>query len=327
MPSVNEPRVSVIIPVRDRRALLRRALDALSAQSLAEHEVIVVDDASTDGSGEEAERDAAAGRPVRLVRTSGGSSGAARDRGVAEARAPYLAFTDSDCVPEPDWLERGVAALDEGADLVQGYTDPLRPVAPLERSIWVTREDGLYATCNLFLRRSAYDRAGGFVESAAALPFRSGSGGLAIAFGADSLLGWRVRRSGSAVFHSEVVVKHHVFPPDVRDTVTRAWMAHGFPPLVREAPELRTTLLRRRVLLGDGRRLWLYGAAALLASEHRLSAAAALSVWTAMHARRVHRHAPNRRELARVLAVELARDAVTATALVVGSVRAKTIVL
>src|SRR6184192_3840487 len=65
-------RVSVVVPVRNRRRLLRRLLDALAAQTFDDFEVIVVDDGSTDGSVQEAEIDRASGRPVRPLGTPAG---------------------------------------------------------------------------------------------------------------------------------------------------------------------------------------------------------------------------------------------------------------
>jgi glycosyltransferase involved in cell wall biosynthesis len=153
------PRVSVIVPVRDRRELLGKLLDCLAVQTVTDHEVIVVDDASTDGSEQEAECRARSGQPIVVLAGAGNGAVEARCLGVAEARADVLAFTDSDCQPAPNWLERGLAAVAAGADVVQGRTEPTTIVRPLERSIWVTGEDGLYATCNIFYRRKAYERA------------------------------------------------------------------------------------------------------------------------------------------------------------------------
>jgi glycosyltransferase involved in cell wall biosynthesis len=319
--------VSVIVPVRNRRALLRRLLDSLSAQTLSQFEVVVVDNGSSDGSGDEAADAAAAGLAVKVVPGPGGSSGAARDVGVQSARAAYLAFTDSDCVVAPDWLEKGVAALDAGADLVQGSTRPTRDVRLLERSVWVTREDGLYATCNIFVRREAFQRAGGFEAGSGRLPFRAGSGGWSLGFGTDSLFGWRVRRGGRVLFLSEAVVEHHVFEPDLRDAFSRAWMARGFPALVRAAPELRATLLHRRLFLGSARRLWLYAGVLSLVGRRRAAAATLLTLWVTGHLRRVAPHTPGWRGRARVLPVEVALDAVTGSALLFGSAQAKTVVL
>src|SRR3954452_21840778 len=155
------PRVSVVVPVRDRRDLLGELLDGLDGQTFRDFETIVVDDGSSDGSADEAEAKTEAGRPVRVIRRTGEGAVRARQVGVAEATGEILAFTDSDCVPEPGWLAAGVAALDTGVAVVQGHTRSARRRKPLERSLWV-EDNGLYPTCNVFYRRTAFEQAGGF---------------------------------------------------------------------------------------------------------------------------------------------------------------------
>ncbi|HEX4868580.1 MAG TPA: glycosyltransferase family A protein, partial [Acidimicrobiales bacterium] len=155
------PTVSVVVPFRDRRPLLRDLLDGLAAQTWTDVEVLLVDDGSTDGAPYEAAGRTIGGRPVTVLRHEGRGAVSARQAGVAAARGRILAFTDSDCVPEPGWLAAGVAAIDAGADVVQGHTRPARRRAPLERSLWV-EDEGLYPTCNVFYRRAAYEQAGGF---------------------------------------------------------------------------------------------------------------------------------------------------------------------
>jgi hypothetical protein len=320
-----KPRVSVIVPTRNRRALLRGLLEALANQSFDDFEVIVVDDGSADGSPDEVAESARAGAPVRLVQGGGNGAVAARLAGVHEARGDYLAFTDDDCVPQEHWLAAGVAALDAGADVVQGVTRPHGAVRPLDRTIWVERHDGLYNTCNVFYRRTAYERVGGFqAEAGAALRFRPGVRAKNLGFGEDALLGWRVRRSGRAAFAPDAVVEHHVFPPDIRDSVRRAWMTGAFPALVGEIPELRETALAHRFFLGTSR-VPLYAAAALAATGRRRWAAACLGVWIARHARGMGRVSPKR--FAAGLPGELALDGTIAAALVTGSVRARRLVL
>lgn len=320
------PRVSVVVPVRDRRELLRRLLDALAEQTVTDHEVVVVDDHSTDGSADEARAEAARGRPVRVLSNPGWGAVSARLAGVEVASAGVLAFTDSDCVPTPGWLAAGLAAVDAGADVVQGVTVPARPTRPLERTV-DSGDDGLYATCNVFYRRDAYDAAGGFdADAVDRLRFRLGPRARGLGFGEDVLLGWRVRRKGSAVFAPDAVVSHEVFPPDVRDTVSRAWMAGGFPALVREVPELRSTLLWRGIVLGHWSRLLVPVAAAAAVAGRPRVAAGALAGWTAVRGARLRRET-GASAMAKVLATELVVDAVAEVALVAGSVRARTAVL
>lgn len=322
------PRVSIIVPVRDRRALLRACLDGLDAQTLRDYEVVVVDDGSSDGSGGEAVRDAAAGRPVHLVAGDGLGAVAARTLGVKAAAGEILAFTDSDCVPEPEWLERCVAAIDAGADYAQGTTLPARPPKRFERTVYVTFDDGLHATCNAAYRRAAFDAAGGFdTDAARRLGFRHGDRLRGLGFGEDTLLGWRVRRAGIGVFVDDAVVHHAVFPVDLGDTARRTWAAGGFPALVREAPELRGTLLRHGWLLSRGSRLPLYAAAVALCLRRPRLALGLAAGWAGAHTARVLREERSWRNVARALPVELGLDALTAAALVSGSVRARSVVL
>jgi glycosyltransferase involved in cell wall biosynthesis len=184
------PAVSVIVPFRDRRALVRKLLDGLDAQTYDDVEVLLVDDGSTDGAATEAAGRVIGGRPVIVLRQEGGGAVAARAAGVAVARGRILAFTDSDCVPEPGWLAAAVARIDAGADMVQGHTRPERRRGPLERSLWVT-DQGLYPTCNVIYRREAFERAGGFDAGIATrYGFRPGASAKGLGFGEDTLLGW-----------------------------------------------------------------------------------------------------------------------------------------
>lgn len=318
------PLVSVIVPVRNRAGLLEGLLDALEAQTARDFEVIVVDDGSTDGSAT-----VASARPgVRVLRTPGVGAVAARRLGIAASSAPVLAFTDSDCVPDPEWLEIGVRAIDAGADLVQGATFPLRQARPRERTVASGREDGLYATCNLFCRRSAFDEAGGFDEDAGRrLGFRRGAVLRGTGFGEDTLLAWRIRRRAAVSFEPDAVVRHHVFRPSAGDTLRRTYAVGAFPALVREVPELRQSFLVDGVFLGSRSRLALYGAALLALMRQRRPAALLLAGWAAWRALVVTRAEPSPRRRLAVVPMELGSEIGTAAMLVAGSLRARTVVL
>ena len=321
------PRVSVIVPVRNRRTLLRELLEGLEQQSFRDFEAIVVDDASDEDVVAEVHAAADRGLAVRAIRLdrARGAVGA-RIAGVADAKGEILAFTDSDCVPDAGWLRAGVAAIDGGAALVQGRTIPRREVKPLERSLWGEVEDGLYPTCNVFYRRSAYDDAGGFEpEGHALLGFRAGRQARGLGFGEDTLLGWRVRRAtGQVSFERDALVEHQVFPFDGRASFSRAWQAGAFAALVREVPELRGTLLRRRYLLGDRAQLWLLGAFVALVLRRWPIAAALALPWVWHHAKRVNRHDPR---WPYHLSTLLALEGVTEAALLAGIVKTRCVVI
>jgi glycosyltransferase involved in cell wall biosynthesis len=325
---VSGPQVSVIVPVRNRRDLLAKLLDSLAAQTVEDHEIVVVDDGSTDGSGDEARDRAAAGAPITVLDGGGRGAVEARCLGVSVARGPVLAFTDSDCQPAADWLERGLAHIAAGADVVQGLTEPTGVVRPLERTVWVTADDGLYATCNVLYRRSAYDAAGGFDRAAGErIGFRPGRTLRGLGMGEDTLLGWRVRRAGHSVFAADVIVRHHVFPPDVREHLSRSWNAGGFASLVREVPELRDVFLRHRFLLGSTGRLPLYGAGILVLARRHKVAAAFGAMWIANHALQSRRSPGSLKRRAASLPVVLLGDAISAASLIAGSIRARRLVL
>ncbi|MGH2728565.1 MAG: glycosyltransferase [Actinomycetota bacterium] len=322
------PRVSVIVPVRDRRDLLRDLLDGLANQTMNDFEVVVVDDGSTDGSWDEAHNAAGRGLLVRVERTTGIGAVAARSVGVASARSDLLAFTDSDCVPDPGWLAAGVAALESGADIVAGATTAARAPDVLERTVYEEVDDGLCATCNVFYRRTAFDAAGGFTEAGRLLGFRFNRRAKKLGFGEDTLLAWRVRRTGRFEFEPRALVRHGVLRPSVREILWRTWVVGAFPTLVREVPELRTLLLRGRMWLGPRRRLPVYALIPAAALPWRIWLLPAVGVWwvaaTTITMRRA-RGSRKRRLLA--IPVEMAVDAITAVALVAGSIRARTLVL
>jgi glycosyltransferase involved in cell wall biosynthesis len=289
---------------------------------------VVVDDGSVDGSGAEVAAVAAQDSRFRLVTTTGVGAVAARGLGVAATTAPYLAFTDSDCVPAPQWLAQGLQSLEDGADVAQGPTVPARPPRALERTVWVTVEDGLYATCNVFYRRTAFDAAGGFDgRLAGRLGFRPDRGSRALGLGEDTVLGWRVRRAGVAAWAPAATVTHHVFPVDVGESLRRAWSVGAFPALVREVPELRQTLLRDGIWLGGRWRIPLYAGMVAGAARRPGLAAFSLGAWVAVRGRRLRRNEPSWRRLAKALPVDLACDAVAGSALIVGSARSRRCVL
>src|SRR5690348_12528826 len=105
----SRPDVTVLIPVRDRAVLLDRCLSALGCG----YPVVVVDDGSRDPG---AVADVAAAHGAALVRRPvNGGPGAARNTGLLGVTTELVAFLDSDCVPEPGWIERLAAHLADPA--------------------------------------------------------------------------------------------------------------------------------------------------------------------------------------------------------------------
>lgn len=103
------PRISVVIPAYNREATVETAIRSVLWQTVPPHELIVVDDGSTDATA--ARVGAVADPRVRLVRQPNGGISAARNRGIAEASGDWVAFQDSDDEWLPRKLELQLAAL------------------------------------------------------------------------------------------------------------------------------------------------------------------------------------------------------------------------
>lgn len=126
---MSRPAVSVLLPVRDAAATLPECIDSLRAQTLREHEVVAVDDGSTDGSGALLEQAAAGDRRWRVVPTPPRGLVAALETARELARADVLARMDADDVCHPErlarqagWLRQrpGTDVLGCGVELVGG---------------------------------------------------------------------------------------------------------------------------------------------------------------------------------------------------------------
>lgn len=169
------PFVSVIIPVFNDAERLKICLQALEQQTYPQqfYEVIVVDNASDSEqniSGVVAEF----ARSIAAYESVPGSY-AARNKGIALAKGDVIAFTDADCIPAADWLEAGVACLQENrCGLVAGkisiFFEDDRQITPVElyESITAFPQQKLLelrhfgATANLFTFRQVIAAVGGF---------------------------------------------------------------------------------------------------------------------------------------------------------------------
>jgi ADP-heptose:LPS heptosyltransferase/glycosyltransferase involved in cell wall biosynthesis len=117
------PFISVVVLTANRRAALERCLRSLSAQSHVSFEVVVVDNGSTDGTGEWLAQQGVIAN-LRVVAGDAAESFAeARNRGAAAAHGSLIAFLDDDCEARPDWLALIAEDLAE-CDAVGGLCEP-----------------------------------------------------------------------------------------------------------------------------------------------------------------------------------------------------------
>lgn len=103
-------RVDVIIPTYNRHERLQRTLEALSRQTVRDIRVIVADDGSSPPVADTIDCSALRGLQVEVLRLDGnGGPARARNAAIAHATSEYVAFTDDDVDPEPNWVERHLA--------------------------------------------------------------------------------------------------------------------------------------------------------------------------------------------------------------------------
>jgi glycosyltransferase involved in cell wall biosynthesis len=202
------PFVSVIIPVYNDNERLKICLDSLEKQTYPKHlyEVIVVDN------GSETSIELLVQQFNQAVATYEGRPGSyvARNKGISLAKGEVIAFTDSDCIPNPDWIEKGVTALQSKPNLglVAGKIDlffkvPDRPNAiELYDSIVMgfpqdefIMEGHFGATANVFTFKAVINRVGGFDETLKA--------------NGDRQWGQKVFANGYKQLYAEDVCIHH----------------------------------------------------------------------------------------------------------------------
>jgi len=94
-------KISVVIPARNEETTLPACLEALCRQSVQDFEIVVVDSASTDCTGE-----VARSFEARVIRVEEPGVGLARQTGFEATRGEIIASTDADAIPSSDWLER-----------------------------------------------------------------------------------------------------------------------------------------------------------------------------------------------------------------------------
>jgi GT2 family glycosyltransferase len=246
-PACGGPAVSVVVPTYDCAALLARCLDHLMRQTAPPDvfEVVVVDDGSMDRTPELLAERAAAWPPLAVVRQPNRGPARARNAGIRAARAPIVAFVDSDCEPDAAWVQAILGAFERDPEAVgvEGKTitrpDEVRPFTHQIENL----RGGVYCTANVAYRRWVLERVGGFDED-----FFYGH--------EDTDLAIRAGRFGPIRFAPEAVVVHPPVPVSFWKVVSRpkVWKCHVV--LYAKHPE--------RYVAGHGRGpfgvlLWHYG--------------------------------------------------------------------
>jgi glycosyltransferase involved in cell wall biosynthesis len=211
--------VSIVIPAYNACATIERCVRASKGQTHSETEVIVVDDGSSDDTANLAERNGA-----NVIKQHQGGPAAARNAGAKAARGGIVAFTDSDCVPHSDWIEKLLVRFSTGVVGVggsYGIANASSWLACMIHEEIVIRHDRMGDTVdylgsfNVAYRREAFIEAGGFNED-----FKAASG-------EDNDLAYRLHDKGGILrFTRDACVDH--YHPEKLGKYLKSQMGHGF---------------------------------------------------------------------------------------------------
>lgn len=198
-------KVSVIVPVYNAAATIERVIAAiLSQQTNHSFEIIMVDDGSTDQTPYIIKKTA----QVKYIYQENAGPAKARNTGVLAAQGEFLAFTDSDCLPQSDWLENLLKGFkDERIAVVSGSYGIANPHFPLARCIHqeiIYRHRFLmpvypksFGSYNFCIRRKIFLEVGGFNVS-----YRRASG-------EDNDLSYKIIESGYQIFFEPKALVDH----------------------------------------------------------------------------------------------------------------------
>ena len=193
--------ISVIIATYNRADTLVQTLNALTLQTLAptKFDVIIINDGSTDDTYYQVSKiaDNTTLRINYFYQKNKGPA-AARNRGIKEATGKYIAFTDDDCLPHPNWLNSIITTLDNSNWVgIQGstYTDK-KNITPLTHQIDNTSGNASVPTCNAAYTKKVLLEINGFDE------------GFPYPHNEDADLAWRISKLGKIGFCQHMLVYH-----------------------------------------------------------------------------------------------------------------------
>ena len=204
---MSQPRISVVIPVRNEAGKIEQCLKAVLSQSLKPHEIIVVDGHSTDKTVEKAIQ-----FPVKILYEDYHNRAGGYQIGVENTEGEYIAFTDADCIPDMDWLANLIKEFDDGIVGVGGG------VKNVGKGLWL---ESISLATDTFLG-SADSVQGRYFKSKRQVRSISGSNSMykksalkiiggfntALSGREDAEINSRLREYGKLLYTPSAVIKH-----------------------------------------------------------------------------------------------------------------------
>lgn len=237
--------MSVVVPCYNARSTIGRTLTAIRDQKADFFYEVLVIDSSNDGTAELIRADFPEVRLIHLEKQTLPGSG--RNLGIREARGDIVAFTDSDCVPDPDWLQRLYNRHQElqceavGGSVVNGY--PKSYVAWVSHLIefneWTqTTPEGFVQnipTCNISYRKDLFQRLK--VEFTDNFPTE------------DTILNWHITSKGGQIYFDPAIRLVHLNRVQFRKLFSHQYRLGGAVAVERQITDLPgQILLKYRIL-------------------------------------------------------------------------------
>ena len=200
----DQPFVSIIVPVFNGEKTIEKCIQSLLNLHYPKdkYEIIIVDNNSTDNTRQIVEK-----YPVKLLLETKRGSYAARNTGIKAAKGDFLAFTDSDCIADENWLKHLIKNFDDDeVGGVGGKVVAYNPVTFVEQYIakfsgdldqetFVRYKKPFIITANAMYKRDVLDKVGLFDES--------------LLSGGDMDMGWRVFEKGFKIVYEPKAIVYH----------------------------------------------------------------------------------------------------------------------
>lgn len=249
------PSLAVVIPTHNRRAILERTLDALEAQSQPDFRIVVVDDGSTDGTGDWLERRTAACTAIprlAVIRETNRGQGQARNRALREVEEDLVLFLGDDIIPCPEFVaeHRAAHALysTSGPIAIVGFTDWRRSEMRVTPALEMANVEGhQFGFAHMTAGREVPFTC--FYTSNISLPRALlGEDPFAAEFAAygweDIELGYRLSLAGLRLVYHPAASAEHLHPMTLGDLFARQRLVgNGLRTLWKIHPELRESSL------------------------------------------------------------------------------------
>ncbi|MFQ5714752.1 MAG: glycosyltransferase family 2 protein [Candidatus Scalinduaceae bacterium] len=227
-------KVSVVLIVFNEEKYIKKCVDALLRQTFLDFEIVVINNGSTDGTGEIINfyNDA---RIKYFVENAKCGLSRLRNIGIEKSKGEYVFFTDGDCIPNKYWLEEGLRTLQDRKYVgVEGKTYYESANTTISNVVMESYK-GFYMTCNIGYRREVLDKINCFDPN-----FTYGH--------EDRDLAIRVLKHGKICFSEDMIVVHQLKKLSIKELFTLAKRAGNMVYLLKVNGKRSSGQLRKNIL-------------------------------------------------------------------------------